>query len=105
MVWALTLLVLVMLLVLFGAGLSSVDVANCTASGERPVFQAGKAHPESHGVGLRVVDQVAARFGTDSHVSFYSQAHTICICVELGKRAEGGIPLPPSESTSAAASR
>lgn len=65
-------------------GVAVVEVANRTASDERPTFQTSKAHPDSHGVGLRVVDQVAAKFGTDPHVSFDPQARTIRIRVALG---------------------
>ena len=65
-------------------GVAVVEVANRTASDERPTFQTSKAHPDSHGVGLRVVDQIAAKFGTDPHVSFDPQARTIRIRVALG---------------------
>ena len=74
-------------------GVAVVEVANRTASDERPTFQTSKAHPDSHGVGLRVVDQIAAKFGTDPHVSFDSQERTIRIRVALGKQEEGDSPF------------
>ena len=61
----------------------TIAVDNRIAEDSLPSFQTGKANPEYHGVGLRVVDDIARKYGGSLTPEFDSSTGTLTMTVRL----------------------
>lgn len=74
-------------LIRFRMGIQSgklhVEVTNRTASSKPPTFETTKPDPEQHGIGLRVVQDIASSYGGGKSASFDPQTRLLTVCVTL----------------------
>ena len=61
----------------------AIAVENHTAEDTLPSFQTGKENPEYHGVGLRVVDDIARKYGGSLVAGFDAATRTLTMTVRL----------------------
>ncbi len=60
-----------------------IEVTNRTESDEAPMFETTKSNPEQHGIGLRVVEDVAKSYGGSKSAAFDPQTRLLTMCVML----------------------
>ena len=60
-----------------------IEVTNRIASDKAPTFETTKSNPEQHGIGLRVVEDIAASYGGGKSAVFDPQDHLLTMCVTL----------------------
>lgn len=66
-----------------GEGGVRIRVSNRVDSEDAPAFLSRKPNPERHGLGMRIVDDIARAHGGTRHVEFDSAARTLCVEVRL----------------------
>ena len=72
-----------------------IEATNRVASSEMPTFETTKSNPEQHGVGLKVVEDIATSYGGGKDITFDPQTRLLTVRVMLQqRRRSSSVRLP-----------